>query len=285
MKRIRLDHEGYTLCPPALFFLALYVVKLKQTDLMKIEIGESLALSYLKHVKECAVYQTNWKLPSWWLKKLEGQSLGWNFYLELERSRREEAGLKGGIEDEKTLKSEFLQFLKQAEIDALGVDREGRVYAIDVAFHEKGLSYGSKVATRDCVIKKFVRSYLIMLSCFPGKACTVIFASPKVDKAKDDLIRAALKGLSNDDRFKDEMITFEYIVNKDFEKDILLPTIEASKDDADTNELFLRSCKLLWMPYALLDKKENENDATSLSPTSSSLLSRILSKNSRKRKN
>ena len=33
---------------------------------MKIEIGESLALSYLKHVKNCVIYQTNWKSSSQW---------------------------------------------------------------------------------------------------------------------------------------------------------------------------------------------------------------------------
>ena len=37
---------------------------------MEIEIGESLCLSYLKHVKKCVIYQTNWKLSSWWLQEL-----------------------------------------------------------------------------------------------------------------------------------------------------------------------------------------------------------------------
>ena len=35
---------------------------------MKIEIGESLALSYLKHVKKCVLYQNNWKISSKWAK-------------------------------------------------------------------------------------------------------------------------------------------------------------------------------------------------------------------------
>ncbi|MEQ8198357.1 MAG: hypothetical protein ABRQ27_10170 [Clostridiaceae bacterium] len=33
---------------------------------MKIEIGESLLLSWLKHIKECRVVQTNWKASSKW---------------------------------------------------------------------------------------------------------------------------------------------------------------------------------------------------------------------------
>lgn len=37
---------------------------------MKIEIGESLLLSWLKHIKECQLVQTNWKASyKWELKK------------------------------------------------------------------------------------------------------------------------------------------------------------------------------------------------------------------------
>jgi hypothetical protein len=33
---------------------------------MKIEIGESLMMSYLKHIKKCTFYQLNWKVSSNW---------------------------------------------------------------------------------------------------------------------------------------------------------------------------------------------------------------------------
>lgn len=33
---------------------------------MKIEIGESLLQSYLKHVENCLISQTNWKTSSNW---------------------------------------------------------------------------------------------------------------------------------------------------------------------------------------------------------------------------
>ncbi|MDR2797881.1 MAG: hypothetical protein LBB80_06015, partial [Treponema sp.] len=33
---------------------------------MKIEIGESLMMSYLKHIKKCIFYQLNWKVSSNW---------------------------------------------------------------------------------------------------------------------------------------------------------------------------------------------------------------------------
>ena len=35
---------------------------------MKIEIGESLALSYLKHVKKCVFYKNKWNISIKWAK-------------------------------------------------------------------------------------------------------------------------------------------------------------------------------------------------------------------------
>ena len=221
---------------------------------MKIEIGESLALSYLKHVKRCVIYQTNWKLSSWWLQELGKKSPAEELYDELKKSPSKEKTAATDFDVKDVLTSDFSQFLKQAEIDVLGVDKDGNVYAIDVAFHEGGLGYGKKVEARDCVMKKFVRSYMIMLGCFPDKKCTVIFASPKVDAAKQDLILPALEELQADARFKDQGITFEYIANDKFKAEILDQTIEASRNDADTNELFLRSYKLISMPYTKLKR-------------------------------
>ena len=233
---------------------------------MKIEIGESLALSYLKHVKRCVVYQTNWKLSSWWLQELGKESPAEELYEELKGSSSKEKIAVTDFDVKDVLTSDFSQFLKQAEIDALGVDKDGNVYAIDVAFHERGLGYGKKVNARDRVMKKFVRSYMIMLGCFPGRKCTIIFASPKVDKAKNDLIKPAFDALSSDERFKDKEITFEYIVNDKFKAEILDQTIEASRNDADTNELFLRSYKLISMPYTKLKRGKRKDDATDFAP-------------------
>ncbi len=227
---------------------------------MKIEIGESLALSYLKHVKRCVIYQTNWKLSSWWLQELGKESPAEKLYKELKGSSSKEKIAVTDFDVKDVLTSDFSQFLKQAELDALGIDKDGNVYAIDVAFHEGGLGYGLKADARDRVMKKFVRSYMIILGCFPDRKCTIIFASPKVDKAKNDLIKPAFDALSGDERFKGKGITFEYIANKKFETDILTPTIEASKDDADTSELFLRAYKLLHMPYADLDPEATETE-------------------------
>ena len=46
---------------------------------MKIEIGESLISSYLSHVEQCRIVQTNWKTSSNWVLsenlKLDSESL------------------------------------------------------------------------------------------------------------------------------------------------------------------------------------------------------------------
>ena len=149
---------------------------------MKIEIGESLALSYLKHVKKCVIYQTNWKASNRWSITNE-ESLKVIF----------EAVRKSEEFKDISKKSEFNQFLRQAEIDALGIDQAGKVYAIDIAFHEQGLRYGStdeEAAAR--VTKKLVRSYLAMRGYFPGREYEIIFASPKVGPTRDIVIDEAV---------------------------------------------------------------------------------------------
>jgi len=201
---------------------------------MKIEIGESLALSYLKHVKNCVVYQTNWKSSSRW-KKCNEEKLATIF----EKISGAET-FRGILK-----KSKLDQFLKQAEIDAIGIDQTGKIYAIDIAYHEEGLRYGStdeEAAAR--VTKKLVRSYLAMRGYFPGREYEIIFASPKVGPTRDIVIDKAVESLCR--RLGDvNREKFKYITNDAFRDDILRETLRVTKDDADTNELFLRSYKLL----------------------------------------
>ena len=210
---------------------------------MKIEIGESLALSYLKHVKNCVVYQTNWKASNRWSITNEEKL---KVIFEAVRKSEEFRDI--------SKKSEFDQFLKQAEIDALGIDQAGKVYAIDIAFHEQGLRYGStdeETAAR--VTKKLFRSYLAMRGYFPEKNCDIIFASPRVSGGKDESIKKCIKELTSllKEEFKkgDIEYQFQYIANDQFKVEILDKTLASSKENADTGELFLRSYKLLNMPY------------------------------------
>lgn len=214
---------------------------------MEIEIGESLCLSYLKHVRRCVIYQTNWKTSSCWKEeaKEENSQAIRDIFNKIAVHRAFEGILK---------KSKLDQFLKQAEIDALGMDQTGKMYAMDIAFHEEGLRYGSTDEAKARIMKKLVRSYLAVLSYFPfrgKKSCEIIFVSPKVGPTLDKELEDATEALNDlrDDVLSKGAVVFKYIANDKFKDKILVPTLKVSKDDADTNELFLRSYKLLSMPY------------------------------------
>lgn len=198
---------------------------------MKVEIGESLLQSYLKHVKKCVFYQANWKISSSW-----------------ETFNDEKVqGIYDKIRADSVFdvfkKSSLSQSLRQAEIDVIGMDSGNTIYAIDIAFHEAGLNYGSKEETKNRVLKKLLRSYLALLSYFPDKNYELIFVSPKVNHATEEIIRAYFSELEN--AFSCENVKFKYLSNDRFRDEIIVPTIKSTNGDSDTNELFLRATKLL----------------------------------------
>ena len=211
---------------------------------MKIEIGESLALSYLKHVKKCVIYQTNWKSSSQW-DFLGGEE---------DASEAFDRLVKDGLLSfQGKIEPSFSQFLKQAEIDILGINLvEKKMYVMDIAYHKDGLNYKNVDRTIKSFKKKLLRSYLLLRSYFPEDyEYEIIFASPKVRPTLDKELEDATEALNDlrDDVLSKGAVVFKYIANDKFKDKILDPTLEASKDDADTNELFLRSYKLLNMPY------------------------------------
>ena len=211
---------------------------------MKIEIGESLALSYLKHVKKCVIYQTNWKSSSQWAF-LGGEKDAGEAFEKLVKD--------GLLSFPGKTKPSFSQFLKQAEIDILGINLfEKKMYVMDIAYHEDGLNYKNEDRTIKSFKKKLLRSYLLLRSYFPEDyKYEIIFASPKVRPKLNKELEDATEALNDlrDDVLSKGAVVFKYIANDKFKDKILVPTLEASKDDADTNELFLRSYKLLSMPY------------------------------------
>lgn len=201
---------------------------------MKIEIGESLLQSYLKNVKECILTQTNWKTAaSWKTEKYNFEKAEYLFNRIQNHNDFSDVFKKSSLE----------QALKQAELDVVGTNNE-KLYMIEVAFHENGLQYGGRLETKDRGCKKLLRAYLIGLAYFPNYKYEIIFASPKVNPATDETIRDYFSVL-NKDFSDDEKVEFKYIANDDFEKEILVPTIQATLADSDSSELFLRSVKML----------------------------------------
>lgn len=209
---------------------------------MKIEMGESLFYSWLRHVKECQVVQMNWKpSPSWQLMVEEElkqfmditneyfqDKYGYNIY--------------GN--------NSISQLLKQAEVDALGISKsknEVTIYAIDVAFHESGLNYGGQRETVMRVIKKLIRTALCMKGYFGKVNVELIFASPKIYSAVLGELESCIADLNFLFHKNDYQFTARVIANDDFNNQVLKPILIASDGVSDTSELFMRGFQLVKM--------------------------------------
>ena len=211
---------------------------------MKVEMGESLFYSWLRHVKQCQIVQTNWKPSAQWLPQNE-EVLGELMRLSMARFQQQY-----GCEVFKKTSS-YKQLVKQAEIDALGIALQAdtmRAYAVDVAFHEGGLIYGK---TRQETAMKVTMKYLRTAMCLHGYLNAVegdiIFASPKVGGALFDDIKGCMQCVESLLRQCGLNFNVRIVANKDFGSEILKPILEVSKTVADTSELFLRSYQLCCM--------------------------------------
>lgn len=200
---------------------------------MKIEIGESLVYSYLRHKKSCIITQTNWKPSSKWLIPNDT----------IEHARYEFNRINKHHAFSDIFKSDFDQTIKQAEIDVLGMDNEKRIYAFEVAFHENGLQYSGKIETRNRIFKKLLRGFITLKCFFPGYIYSIAFCSPKVNPATEQHIKDYFEVLISD--FQSDTIQFIYISNEKFSQEILFETLESTVAESDNNELFIRAYKLL----------------------------------------
>lgn len=227
---------------------------------MKVEIGESLVYSWLRHVKHCEIVQLNWKTSPIWIG-----SESVEYLQDLMNKSSELVGepFKG------TKKVE--QLLKQAEIDSIGINlSKNKVYAIDVAFHENGLNYGSADKTANNIAKKILRTLFILKQHFSEiKEHKILFISPKIRPSYETPIQEKLKKVREFIESQSLSCSIEVISNEDFYSNIIEPITNLSKNVADTSELFLRSIQLLDMhvkntPRKIsVESKVSESDATS----------------------
>lgn len=206
---------------------------------MKIEMGESLLYSWLRHVKECQIVQTNWKASKQWELKNKETLKQMKLLFEDYYQTKYGFAIFRGISLDQTL--------KQAEIDVIGIhysDQQPLIYAIDVAFHEGGLIYGQKGDTGKQVIKKLLRTALCIYGYFDISEGEIIFASPKVNNAEFKEIVPLINEVEAIIKTTEMNFHFKLIANNDFESEILSPILVTSKGVADTSELFMRSYQL-----------------------------------------
>lgn len=206
---------------------------------MKIEMGESLLYSWLRHVKECQIVQTNWKVSPKWDLKNENKIR--NIMRETGRYFEEKYGYS--IYKNNSLE----QLLMQAEVDVLGIcldNQEKKIYAIDVAFHEAGLNYGSKNETVARVIKKCIRTAMCIYGYLDIGVGEIIFASPKINPAVAIELEPKMQEIN--EIFQKLGIGFQnrLIANEEFNGKVLNPILLASEGISDTSELFLRSFQM-----------------------------------------
>lgn len=203
---------------------------------MKIEIGESLIYSYLKHLEGCRIVQTNWKTSGNWTVTEYEQQRSKDLFYKVSNTPSFNGIFKN---------STFEQLMKQAEIDVLGINTaENTVYGIDVAFHTAGLNYGSKEETATRIIKKIFRTIFIMQSYFNEyEKFNSYFITPKTNPATQALIDELI--IEAKELIEDSNISIDFVSNDDFYENIVDPLIKNINDENDTMELFSRSVKLL----------------------------------------
>lgn len=208
---------------------------------MKIEIGESLLLSWLRHAKGCQLVQTNWKpsVTSWTLMNEEViQKL-------MDESGKHFKDMFGYEIYKKN--TSFEQLIQQAEIDVLGVSYERdahHIYAIDVAFHEAGLNYGSKDETVMRIAKKLLRTAMCIYGYFGYSHGDIIFASPKINNNVFEALSPCMEQIKKILINNELNFDIRLIANGAFEEKILRPVLAATSLVADTSELFMRSIQL-----------------------------------------
>jgi hypothetical protein len=219
--------------------------------------GESLMASWLKHVYKCHVVQTNWKIsPEWgdYISPNEIKSL----FQSLKKSFKVDLNFEFAS---KKMKS--TQLVQQGEVDCIGIRLKmdnylivDKIYAVDVAFHENGLNYGTIDETCSRICKKYIRTALTIYQYLGTKEGEIIFATPKVLKSHIE----KLKQVAVDVQTKFKELGFEYefrlFCNEDFISNIFKPVEEASIGVADISELFIRSIKLV----KLMDKGINKSE-------------------------
>ena len=207
---------------------------------MKIEIGESLVYSWLKHIKECQIVQTNWKCSP----NLELQN-----HDEIETIMKltdEYFSSKYSLSIYKETKS-IEQLIKQAEIDAVGLSYNNvviNIFCVDIAFHENGLSYGSADETISRIIKKTIRTAMCIVGYFGIKSGEIYFVSPKINNLVEQRLITIIPELEKLIISVGWDFQIKLLCNDSFGEKIISPVLNVANEVADTGELFLRSIQL-----------------------------------------
>lgn len=210
---------------------------------MKIEIGESLFYSWLRHVKDCQIVQTNWKVSPQWDFRCEDE------LQQLMQDADVYFAKRYGYAVFK--KNTLSQMIRQAECDVLGIalqpDGSIEYHAVDVAFHEAGLQYGGVTSTVERIIKKCLRTAICLRGYLGAERAVIVFASPKINPTQIAALEPCMDEMNDILQSHGYCYQMRLIANEEFETQVLKPILLLSEDVADTGELFMRSYQMYRM--------------------------------------
>lgn len=222
---------------------------------MKIEICEHAVSSYLKHIEECKIVQTNWRRSSKWYISDDSKRKADDLIKTLKKSDLFKKAIKT---------KNFDKLIKETEVDVLGVNlEEDKIFGVEVAFHSNGLQYGGKVEnTTNRIIKKVLRLLFTMNCYFENfSQYNIYFVVPKVEEKRANKIKQDLEELRK--IIDNEAINIEFIANEDFYTKILNPVLSINQYDG--NDLFSRAATLLKLGEKL-DKGDDFNSYSQAEP-------------------
>lgn len=236
---------------------------------MKIEMCEQMLQSWLLHIKQCQIVQTNWSISP--LHNITTKDIedGYKFVVETQDSlnvileKEYLDALQESIDNEEIndnsgknkkvtklniiKKNKASQFMRQCEIDVLGVKVEdgevNRVFLMDSAFHKGGLGYHDVVAT---VTKKLIRAIIVSRVIFGDKIdVTVGFASPECKPSPENAIIKVVNLLKTLVVSKYPNVSIELYFNDKFANEIYKPLMDNTDKLNNDNDLFMRALNLI----------------------------------------
>ena len=175
---------------------------------MKIEMGEQIVASWLKHIKHCVVVNTNWKASPYWAPAVSDGEIGSictaaNEYFNGEDLRILDISVENAGENDDGV---WQNMLLQTECDVVGVAHSAReqgkqlIYAVESAFHRNNIHYskqkrswrplglsGATVTAWNVALKMFMNA-LSMYRWYGVKDAHIVFVAPKSSESVENEI-------------------------------------------------------------------------------------------------
>jgi hypothetical protein len=205
---------------------------------MKIEIGEFLILSWLRHVRGCIVTQMNWSpSPAWPIAH--------------ERELRATFEAIRSFSDDTIGRSSFGQvdfeaFVRHASVDVLGLRLDHAsggidAIAVDSAINHTELPHGSAEETMVRLIQRMTRAGFALAAYLAPRQASVVFATPWLAMATRQEVQRHLGllelRLAEQRHEAVSHLRFRVIADGDFADEIVQPVLEHVDAVADTSEL------------------------------------------------